>query len=318
MKKQITYIVNTSEITAGTRGASLGPGAVMAAARTNNNTLFGKYPLVDVGNVNFYLDRPVIHPFAKRAEGLIEIYDRISKAVSGVLNEGRFPLVLAGDHGSAGGTIAGIKTVAPEKRLGVIWIDAHGDIHTPYTTPSGNMHGMPLATALYEDNLECKRNDVPAETVALWEKLKNTGYAGQKLAAEDLAFIGVRDTEEEEEQVIDRLRIRNYTVDEVRTKGTEEVCAAIDQQLKDCDVLYVSFDVDSMDPKETSYGTGTPVENGLMKEEARRLLRHFAAHPKLVCMEFVEINPCLDERRNRMAEIAFELWQDVVTVLENN
>src|SRR5690606_33064988 len=130
----------------------------------------------------------------------------------------------------------------------------------PYTTPSGNMHGMPLATALGEDNRQCQRNDVPQATVDLWERLKNTGYSGVKLAPEDLAFIGVRDVEEEEVKVMERLKIRNYTVEEVRSKGTEAICAAIDEQLSQCDIIYVSFDVDSMDPKETSYGTGTPVE----------------------------------------------------------
>lgn len=318
MKQEITYIINRSEITAGTRGASLGPGAVMAAARTAGSNLFGKYPMVEIEDVNQYLDKPIVHPYAKRSEGLIKIYDRVSNAVKKTLEAGRFPLVLAGDHGSAGGTISGIKAQFPDKRLGVVWIDAHGDIHTPYTTPSGNMHGMPLATALAEDNLQCRRNDVPAATIALWEELKNTGFSGAKLLPQDLAFIGVRDLEEEEVSVIERLGIRNYTVEELRERGIDALCTAIDQQLASCDLIYVSFDVDSMDPKETSYGTGTPVENGLFVEEARRLLRHFSANPKLTCLEFVEINPCLDEKRNRMAEIAFELWQDVVETLEQN
>lgn len=316
MKQNITYIINTSEITAGTRGASLGPGAVIVEARKKNNGLFGEFPTVYVEEVNYFLDKPIVHTFAKRAEGLIKVYDSVSKEIDAVLSMNRFPLVLSGDHGSAGGTIAGIKAHFLEKRIGVVWIDAHGDLHTPFTTPSGNMHGMPLSTALNDDNKEVQRNNVPDATVELWEKLKKSGYQGAKIQAEDLVFIGVRDVEEEEVALMDRLQIKNFTVEEVRRSGVSAILDAVDQKLSNCDVIYVSFDVDSMDPVETSYGTGTPVENGLFVQEARELLVGFAKHPKLICMEFVEVNPCLDEKRNKMAEVTFELFEDVVKTLK--
>src|SRR5690606_6696791 len=109
---------------------------------------------------NYLLDQPVKYPFAKRVEGLSKVFDCVANKVKNVLQNGGFPFVLAGDHGSAGGTIAGVKAAFPTKRLGVVWIDAHGDLHTPYTAPSRNMHGMPLATALGVDNLEEKVIDV--------------------------------------------------------------------------------------------------------------------------------------------------------------
>ena len=316
MKKEITFIVNRSEITAGTRGASLGPDAVITAARVKNNSLFADHPLIELPNYNDLLNRPINTAFAKQIDGLIKVYTTVSESVSSELIKGNFPILLAGDHGSAGGTIAGIKKAFPTKRLGVIWIDAHGDLHTPFTTPSGNMHGMPLSTALNDDNLECKINDVPSDTLAKWETLKNIGFSGAKIKPEDLVFIAVRDTEPEENAIIKRLGIKNYTVEEVIEKGTNSIVSLVLERLKECEILYISFDVDSMDPKATSYGTGTPVMNGLMPKQARELLNGLGHSPKMICIEFVEVNPVLDEKMNRMAEVTFELIDSLVNTLK--
>ena len=315
--KDLELIINTSELTAGTRGSGLGPDAVIAVARSKGSTFFRDHAPVRVEDVNFMLDQDVKYPFARRIEGLVNIFERVSNTVSSTLEHGKFPLILAGDHGSAGGTIAGIKAAFPDKRLGVIWIDAHGDLHTPYTTPSGNMHGMPLATALGEDNLECQSNTPHPNVVKYWNALKNTGIEGPKLSPQDLIFIGVRDTEEQEDAIIERHGIRNHTVADVRLKGAEEIARLCIEQLEHCEMVYVSFDVDSMDPELASYGTGTPVAIGLSPDEAKVFLHTFACEEKLVCMEFVEVNPCLDDKKNRMAEITFELLEVVVDSIKN-
>lgn len=315
MERTIQLIINKSEITAGTRGASLGAEAMMVVARTKGNQFFSKYPIEKINDVNHLLDLPVKYPFAKRIDGLVEIFDAISIQVDNTLTEGKFPLVIAADHGSAGGTIAGIKQHFPDKRLGAIWIDAHGDLHTPYTTPTGNMHGMPLATALAENNQECQRNEVEEEVADLWSVLKNMGTGEQKIQPEDLVFIAVRDTEKEEDAIMKRLNIKNHTVDEVRSKGKENILKEIQNQLNECDIIYVSFDVDSMDPKHTSHGTGTPVEHGLTPEEAEFFLTAMAQWRKTVCVEFVEINPCLDEKINKMAEVSFDLLEKTTKAL---
>ena len=312
MSKQTIFVINRSEIAAGTRGASLGPEAIFTAARSLKNTFFSNYKKEDIGEVNDLLDSPTDHACAQRIEGLIEVHQRVSNKVAEILENGDFPFVIAGDHGSAAGTIAGIKKTYPDKRLGVVWIDAHGDLHTPYTTPSGNMHGMPLAIALNEDNLESKLNNVPENTAKLWADLKNMCVKGPKLNTEDLVFIAVRDTEPEEDFIIQKYGIRNYKVEEVNQLGTKTIVSKTLDRLKDCDFIYVSFDVDSMDPKATSYGTGTPVKNGLMPKQAKEILQGLMQSPKTVCMEFVEVNPCLDEKLNRMAEVAFELIESVV------
>lgn len=316
MQKDIVFLINTSEITAGTRGASLGPGAVMTAARKNNKLFFGDYPVEEITSVNHLLDTTTSHKFAKRIDGLVSIYESLNDKISGILKAGKFPLVIAGDHGSAGGTIAGIKATYPDKRLGVVWIDAHADLHTPYTTPSGNIHGMPLATALSDDNLECKINDVEKPTADLWNRLKSIGEVAPKILPQDLVFIAVRDTEEQENALMERLSIKNYTVAEVNEKGTAKVVSEIEERLSECDLIYISFDVDSMDPEFTSHGTGTPVDNGLTPKEAQELLTAFAANDKTACIEFVEVNPCLDEKINKMAEVTAELVEVVIDTLK--
>lgn len=313
MKKDIHFIINKSELTAGTRGASLGPEALFVAARAVNNRFFNDFNVEELPNYNYLLDQPVEHAFAKRVGGLIQVYSDVSSIVSEKLAKQQFPFLLSGDHGSAGGTIAGIKKAYPTKRLGVIWVDAHGDLHTPFTTPSGNMHGMPLATVLNEDNLACQINDVPKATIDEWNRLKNTGFEGGKIQPEDLIFIAVRDTEAQEDALIERLQIKNYTVAEVEKEGAIQIAQKALEDLKDCDIMYVSFDVDSMDPIHTSFGTGTPVANGLHPNQAKDILNTFCASSKLVCMEFVEINPCLDDKMNRMAEISFSILESIVT-----
>ena len=160
MYRNLEIIINTSELTAGTRGASLGPGAIMSAARKNNNSFFGKIPLHPLPDFNHLIDQPTNTPYAKRIDGFSQVFHAVGDTVVTLLNNNKMPVVIAGDHGSAAGTIAGIKAHYTDKRLGVIWIDAHGDLHSPYTTPSGNMHGMPLAAALGEDNSINKINKV--------------------------------------------------------------------------------------------------------------------------------------------------------------
>ena len=315
MHRKIEIIVNNSELAAGTRGASLGPGAIMTAARKANNPYFGIYPLHPLPDYNGFLDQQNETEFAKNLPGFKLVFESVAEATRDTLIKGSFPLILAGDHGSAAGTIAGVKAAYPEKRLGVVWIDAHGDLHSPYTTPSGNIHGMPLSLALGNDNLAYKRNTPSSQTVSIWEDLKYKYTNAVKLNPSDLIFIGVRDTEHEENQLISENNITNHTVEMVRKEGSSAIVERVLDQLASCDMIYVSFDVDSMDPEITSFGTGTPVGNGIFPEEAEEILTLLAQNPKTVCIEFVEVNPCLDNKINAMAETAFSLLESVTAAL---
>lgn len=317
MHRKIEIIVNNSELAAGTRGASLGPGAIMTAARKANNPYFGIYPLHPLPDYNGFLDRENETEFAKNLLGFKLVFEAVAEATTDLLNKGSFPLILAGDHGSAAGTIAGIKAAFPGKRLGVVWIDAHGDLHSPYTTPSGNIHGMPLSLSLGNDNLGYQRNTPSRQTVSIWEELKLKYTNEVKLNPSDLIFIGVRDTEHEENQLIEENNITNHTVESVRKEGASTIVQQVLEQLESCEMIYVSFDVDSMDPEITSFGTGTPVGNGIFPEEAEEILTLLAQNPKTVCIEFVEVNPCLDNKINTMAETAFSLLDSVTTALNS-
>lgn len=317
MHRKIEIIVNNSELAAGTRGASLGPGAIMTAARKANNPYFGLYPLHPLPDYNRFLDQKNETEFAKNLQGFKLVFESVAEKTTEILHKRSFPLILAGDHGSAAGTIAGIKAAYPDKRLGVVWIDAHGDLHSPYTTPSGNIHGMPLSLSLGNDNLGYQRNTPSEETVSTWNELKHKYTGTIKLNPADLVFIGVRDTEYEENQLISENNITNHTVESVRKEGAQAIVQHVLEQLDPCDIIYVSFDVDSMDPEITSFGTGTPVGNGIFPEEAEEILTLLAQDPKTVCIEFVEVNPCLDNKENTMAETAFSLLESVTTALNS-
>ncbi|MDP4637030.1 MAG: arginase [Crocinitomicaceae bacterium] len=311
MNRQLQFIFNPSELGAGTRGASLGPEAIRAAARTQNSTLFSEFPVFTIPNRNDLLDRPTNFPFAKRIDGVLQIFEGVKQQVKEAIDSGMFPLIIAGDHSSAGGTMAGLKLAYPGKRLGVLWIDAHADIHSPYTTPSGNIHGMPIATALGVDQSDLQKNSLDLTTMQYWNQLKSNA-----LKPSDLIYIGVRDVEEEEIHAMKELNLRNYTVKELRDRGLQICIDEIKKKMQACDIVYVSFDVDSMDPSETSYGTGTPVPEGISFEEAKSILTSMANLNNLACMEIVEVNPCLDNEKNRMAEQAFDLINALVKSLK--
>ncbi|MFN8246343.1 MAG: arginase [Ferruginibacter sp.] len=225
-------------------------------------------------------------------------------------------MVLSGDHSNAGGTIAGIKMAKPKSKLGVIWIDAHADLHTPYTTPSGNMHGMPLATALGEDNLENAVHQLDEKTAKLWNQLKEIGKIGHKVLPEDVVFISLRDFEKEEKSLIEKFGMKVIPTAEVRRNGPENVSRKVLRYLSDCTDIYVSFDVDSLD-SAISRGTGTPVSNGLREREAEDLISKFMQNRKVCCFEITEVNPTLD-KENLMAEIAFNILQRSVNILMMN
>ena len=314
--KNIKLIEVPSEIGAGTRGASMGIDAVKIAALDFMSNFFVHFPSEKIEVENNLLFEPIKSPYAKRIQGVVNLYDRISKSVSDSIKNNFFPVVLSGDHSNAGGTIAGIKMAKPKSKLGVIWIDAHADLHTPYTTPSGNMHGMPLSTAIAEDNMECKVHDVDEKTSRLWDQLKNTGKTGQKVLPEDIVFISLRDYEKEEKSLIEKYGMKVITTSEVRRNGAENISRKVLRYLGDCTDIYVSFDVDSLD-SAISKGTGTPVSNGLKEREAEDLISKFMQNRKVCCFEITEVNPTLD-KENMMAEIAFNILQRSVNVLMMN
>lgn len=309
MTKSLEIIKNRSDLGAGTRGADLGIDAMEIAAINKGSDFFHKYPFVDVKTRNETVYEKDRHPFAKYIPSIYEQCEELAEVVAESLSQNKFPLVFSGDHSSAIGTISGIKSAFPNKTLGVIWIDAHADIHSPYTTPSGNMHGMPLGALLNEDNLRCAINDLDEETQDYWNRLRNLKVEGPKFKPEHLIYFGVRDTEQPEDSLIEVLGIRNYRVAEIRKRGIDNCVHEALHQLADCDMLYISFDVDSMDSDLISDGTGTPVPSGFLPQEISLLLKVFSDSGKIQCLEVVEVNPLLDSQGNKMAEVAFAILE---------
>lgn len=315
MKKTIKLIKNRSDIGAGTRGSDLGIDAIEIAAINKNSDYFNQFEFEDVKTHNESIYDKNRSSSAKRIEHVVEQCTRVGNEVKKNLEENYFPIVLSGDHSSALGTISGIKTAYLEQNIGVFWIDAHADLHSPYTSPSGNIHGMPLSAALGDDNLSCQNNEVPAETQQHWENMKNIGCKGPKVLPENLIYFGVRDTEEAEDKQIEKLQIKNYKVDEVRFRGLQTCVAEALSKLTHCEVLYISFDVDSMDCDMISYGTGTPVPKGFDQYEIIAIINQIIQTKKVVCIEFVEVNPLLDTKGNKMAETAFEVLEAITSTL---
>jgi arginase len=303
-----------SELGAGTRGASLGVDAVKIAAHDFASKFFYKIPSTVVANRNDLLYGSEGSPFARYLPGVAEVINHVQEAVCETLLREDYPLILAGDHSTAAGTIAGIRKAMPQRRLGVIWIDAHADLHSPWTTPSGNLHGMTLAIALGEDHRDAAVREPDATTINRWHALQAMAGSVPMLKYHDLVYIALRDFEPQESGCIRQHKVKVFGVSELRRKGVERIALDALDTLASCDAIYVSFDVDSLDAR-LSQGTGTPVPGGINEREAGKLLQNLVRNPKVCCFEMVEINPTLD-KENLMAEMAFEILVKVANAID--
>lgn len=313
--KGIKLIEVRSELGAGTRGASLGIDALKIASLGYGSYYFSKFKSIELRDTSRLLYKNPVRAYAKRILGVVKMFNKLANTVNKEIRAGRFPVVISGDHSSAGGTIAGVKLANPDKKLGVIWIDAHADLHSPYTTPSGNIHGMPLASALGLDNLAMSKNKVTNDTIPYWETLKNLGNINPKITPDSLVFIGLRSFEKEEKDFIIKNGVKTVKVQQVRSGKIKDWCKTIlDVYLKDCDVLYVSFDIDSLDAPLVK-GTGTPEPGGFTINEMTKLLTTLLKDPRVVCFETTEINPLLDDE-NQTAERVFPIFRQAVSTIE--
>jgi len=255
-------------------------------------------------------------PHARHIDTIAHVMADAADLVAAMLRQRRFPVVLAGDHSTAAATIAGIRRAHPRERLGVIWIDAHADIHSPFTTPSGNMHGMPLAIAAAHDNLAQAINAPDVHTRQLWRQLQGlSGLDDPCLDLKDLVYIAVRDTEPAEDATLLAHRIPVISTEWVRQQGGEAAACSALAHLAEVDRIYVSFDVDALD-STICKGTGTPVPGGLWAEEALAILRRLLADPRVCCWEICEINPHLDDL-NTLAEVSLGIFQGGLEVLSD-
>jgi arginase len=260
------------------RGVDMGPSAIRYARLKECLERLG-IDVTDRGNLRVPVPESatIAEQNAKYFPIIKAVCEELAGMVREVIGAGGFPLVLGGDHSIAMGTIAGVAR-ARGKAPGVIWVDAHGDINTPLTSPSGNVHGMPVHFALQEHAVDPSR----------------------------MVFIGLRDVDDGEKRVIHELGVKAFTMSDVDRRGMSSV---VDEALtivaKGENSVHVSFDMDGVDPQEAP-GVGTPVRGGLTYRESHLLMEGVAQSGTLGSLEITEINPILDSE-NRTAILAVEL-----------
>ncbi|MDD7391336.1 MAG: arginase [Fusobacterium gastrosuis] len=277
LKKNISMIGAPLDLGASLRGVSLGPDAIRYAGIKERLERIG-YDVIDEGNVSVKKEEAFTVPGSnlKNMNVIVEANKELCEKVDTALKKGNFPLVLGGDHSIAIGTIKGV--LHNIKNLGVIWFDAHGDINTDKTSPTGNIHGMPVASLLGYGVKD----------------LKEIGGEEYKLNKKNFVFIGSRDLDAPERETMKELGMHVFTMHEVDKMGIVAVMEeAIRIASNGTDGIHVSFDMDVLDP-EVAPGTGTKVKGGMGYREAHLSLELIAKTEKLVSAEFVEINPLLD------------------------
>ena len=260
-------------------GTNLGPDALRYAGLVKRlNDLCGD--IVDIGDI--LISHPTIRhsePGLKNLRAIVATNERLAARVAEVVEQQRFPLVLGGDHSIAIGSIAGV--AKRYRNLGVIWYDAHADINTHETTPSGNIHGMPLAACLGVGH--------PA--------LVGIGGFQPKVRSEDIVFIGIRDIDPGERDLIRDKQLKVYTVSDIDRMGMDKVIEeAVGYLAERCDGIHLSFDLDGIDPCEMP-GVGTPVCGGISLADSLVAMRALAATNRITSCEVVELNPVLDKEQ---------------------
>lgn len=309
--ERFKVITVESDFGAGKKGAAKGPQALLQELQKAD---FNAFDVFNYTRLAPHETAPSEEtPHGKNIENIRNFQEKIVDHIQDILKLQKLPFILSGDHSSANALISGIKDYHANARIGVIWIDAHADLHSPYTTPSGNIHGMPIAALMGDDHREMGKNDPKKMTRDLWEVLKKLGRRKitPKIQGRDIVFIALRSTEDEEEKIITKEGIKCFRPDDIKTLGIDIVADQTLHHLRNCQYIYISFDVDSLDT-QYSVGTGTPVEDGLTIEQAEYLLTRFGKQDKLIGLEITEINPDLDSERP-MQKVIAQLVQNIFT-----
>ena len=305
-----------SDIAGRRKGAGQGIDALMKSSEIMGSRYFKKYPSEVILDENESFKDESIYKHARYIDKISLVIERVAQRIKSLREENLFPIVLAGDHASSAGTMHGLKMAHPNDEIGVVYIDAHADIHSPYTSASGNMHGMPLAIVTAQDNIESKLNNPTIKEQRFWEKLKGLSGYESSIKPQNIVFCALRDYERAEEELINRFNIPKFTTKDITYKGVKLVVEQILEKLNHCKYIYVSFDVDSIDPIYLP-GTGTPSEYGLSFDQALQLNMQLLKNEKVCCWEIAEINPIYDEN-NRGTLAIFNILELVTKMLIKN
>ncbi len=291
--KSVHVIGVPMDLGSGRRGVDMGPSAIRIAGLADRLTALG-HQVHDAGDLDIrnFEQLKVGNPDARFLREIVQANRQLAEQVEGAVRRGRFPLVLGGDHSIAVGTVSGIASWARSKgkKLGVVWVDAHSDINTPGTSPSGNVHGMPLAALLGLG---------PAA-------LGRIGGSFRKVEPANVAMVGIRSVDDGERTHLRRLGVNVFTMADIDRHGIHVVMErAMATVSRETDLVHVSFDLDAVDPS-LAPGVGTPVKGGLNYREAHLVMESLSSAGLMTSLEIVEVNPILDVR-NQSAQFAVEL-----------
>jgi len=292
-KENVSIIGFPMDLGADRRGVDMGPSALRIAGLQAKLEALG-YKVEDNGDIKIeIMERQKIkNTKLKYIDEIIKTSNMLAEKVEKVLEKGSFPLCIGGDHSMALGTISGIASYCKKRklRLGVIWIDAHSDMNTDESSPSGNIHGMPLAALLGLG----------------YDELVNFLGFSPKLHPENCALIGIRSIDEAEKLNIKKLKLPIYTMNDIDKLGIHRIIAKVLKQFREkVDHIHISFDVDSVDPL-VAPGVGTPIPGGLSYREAHLLMETIAECGCMSSLEIAEVNPMLDHK-NQSAVFTAEL-----------
>jgi arginase len=293
MAQKIRIIGVPMDLGASRRGVDMGPSALRVAGLQARIKQLG-HQVEDIGNISVKQPEEMSYG-EKRAKYLAEIADAckdLAAIVEKSLDENMMPVVLGGDHSIAAGTLSGVASYfkKKEKKVGLIWLDAHGDINTPESSPSGNVHGMPLAAAMGYGALEL---------------VELQGFK-PKVESQNISLVGIRDLDSQERKLAKKSGVHVFTMRDIDERGMREVMSdAMKYAMDDTDGICVSLDMDFVDPSDAP-GVGTPVRGGVTYREAHLAMEMLADTEAMVSLEVVEINPVIDEH-NRTALLGVEL-----------
>jgi arginase len=281
------------DLGAGRRGVDMGPSAVRVA-NLNARLIEMGHTVDDLGNVPVEQpeSQPEGQPHAKYLPQITQTCTYLAELVEKQMASGKRPLILGGDHSLAVGTVSGVSKHLRDRgeKLGMIWIDAHTDMNTPSTSPSGNVHGMPLA---------CCIGLGPKELTDIF------GYS-PKVAPENVALVGIRSVDDDERDNVQRSGVHAFTMRDIDERGMR---AVIEESIRIASSgtagFHVSLDMDAVDPREAP-GVGTPVRGGITYREAHLAMETMCDSGRMTSLEVVEVNPVIDEV-NRTAALAVEL-----------
>jgi arginase len=271
------------------RGVDMGPSAIRYARLQGVLEELG-YPVADLGNAGVPIPEVVEKEEEVKHLGVVrDVCAEVAGRAGAMVAEGLFPIFLGGDHSIALGTVSGVARALSGVRTGLIWLDAHADFNTPETSPSGNIHGMPLDALTGHGHPD----------------LVGIGGEGASVRTEDAVILGVRSVDREERDLLREAGVRVYTMKEIDAYGAASVVRRALKDLSHLDKVHLSFDLDVVDP-DVAPGVGTPVRGGLTYREAHLVMEPINEAGVITSLDVVEVNPILDDR-NGTAQLAVEL-----------